>query len=40
MTVRDLQERMTPEELCLWSGYYSYQAEREEEARKRAARRR
>jgi hypothetical protein len=40
MTVGDLQERMTPEELMLWSGYLDYQRELQEQASRRAARRR
>jgi hypothetical protein len=40
MTLGELQQRMTPEELTLWSLYLEEQAERAEEARKRAARRR
>ena len=40
MTVGELQERMTPEELMLWSGYYGHRAEEREKAEKRAARRR
>jgi hypothetical protein len=38
--VGDLQERMTPEELWLWSGYYGWRAEEQEKAERRAQRRR
>jgi hypothetical protein len=40
MTVSEIQERMTPEELTMWSLYLDYQHERQMEAQKRAARRR
>ena len=40
MTVSDLLERMTPEELMLWSGYLGHQAALQDEAQRRAARRR
>jgi hypothetical protein len=40
MTVGDLQERMTPEELSLWAGYLDYQHELQVEAQKKAQRRR
>jgi len=40
MTVSELMERMTPEELVLWSGYLSHQRELQEEANRRAMRRR
>jgi len=40
MTVSDLMERMTPEELVLWSGHLSHQAALQDEAQRKAARRR
>lgn len=40
MTVTELQERMTPEELTLWDAYLSHQHEEQEKARVRAMRRR
>ena len=40
MTLGDLQTRMTPEELVLWSMHLAYQNEKQEEARTRAMRRR
>jgi len=40
MTVSDLLERMTPEELVLWSGYLGHQAALQDEAQRKAARRR
>lgn len=40
MTVGELQERMTPEELTLWSAYLSHRAEEREKAERRASRRR
>lgn len=40
MTVSELQERMTPEELTLWGLYLEHRQEQEEKARVKAARRR
>lgn len=40
MTVRDLQERMTREELLLWAGYLINKRDVEEQAQRRAAMRR
>jgi len=40
MTVGELQERMTPEELLLWSFYLENQHEQQEAARRKANRRR
>jgi len=40
MTVGDLQERMTPEELSLWAGYLDYQHELQVEAQRKVQRRR
>jgi hypothetical protein len=38
--VGELMEQMTPEELQLWDGYLTRQHELQEEANRRAARRR
>ena len=40
MTVSDLQQRMTNEELLLWVGYLTRQNELREEADRKASRRR
>lgn len=40
MTVSELLERMTPEELVLWGAYLNHNAEEAEKARVKAARRR
>jgi hypothetical protein len=40
MTVTDLQQRMSEEEMLLWVGYITRQNELQEEAERRAARRR
>jgi len=40
MTVGELQERMTPEELTLWTMYLENQYEQAEAARRKASRRR
>jgi hypothetical protein len=40
MTVGELQERMTPEEMVLWNGYYSWRHEEREKAERKASWRR
>lgn len=40
MTVTDLQQRMSEEELLLWTGFLTRQNELQEEAERRASRRR
>jgi hypothetical protein len=40
MTVTDLQQRMSEEEMLLWVGYITRQNELQEEAERRASRRR
>ena len=40
MTLRDLRERITDEELVLWSGYYELENKEREKAMKRTAMRR
>jgi len=40
MTVGDLMEHMTTEELLLWGGYLDLQASEAQEAQRKAARRR
>ena len=40
MTVCELQERMTYEELALWSAYYEWTADMQREAQRKAQKRR
>ena len=40
MTLGDLRERVTDEELVLWSAYYELQNKEQEEAQRKALRRR
>lgn len=40
MTVRELQERMTPEELMLWSAHYALEDKAMREAERKAKSRR
>ena len=40
MTVGELQDRMTYEELALWSAHYEYTADLQREAQRKAVRRR
>lgn len=40
MTVQDLQERMTYEELVLWSVHYEWTADMQRDAQRKAQRRR
>ena len=40
MTLRDLRERVTEEELMLWSSYYELENKEQEQARRRAMNRR
>lgn len=37
MTLRDLRERITDEELVLWSGYYELESKEKEKVMKRTA---
>jgi len=37
MTLRDLRERITDEELVLWSGYYELESKEREKVMKRTA---
>lgn len=38
MTVTELQERMTPEEMYLWVGYYEWSANQQKDARQKMER--
>jgi hypothetical protein len=40
MTVSDLLQRMTPEEMVLWSGFYAHENKKTIEAQRKAQRRR
>jgi len=40
MTVHELQERMTYEELALWSAYYEWTSDLQREAQRKATKRR
>lgn len=40
MTLGDLQQRMTPEELLLWSSFYEYRTQEEKKAQDKAMKRR
>ena len=40
MTVSDLQERLTYEELAMWSAYYEWTADMQREAQRKAMKRR
>jgi hypothetical protein len=39
MTVSELQQKMTPEEMLLWTGYLGYQLEQQQEMERRSRRR-
>jgi hypothetical protein len=39
MTVSELQQKVTPEEMMLWTGYLGHQEEMRQEAERKARRR-